>query len=232
MKISKRLRMIAELVPKCRLLYDVGTDHAYLPIYLVKSGKAERAVASDISSVSADKALENVVGEGLEDKIKVRCGNGLSTLSEDEKPDVILISGMGGVLTVQLLEGNEKAVSEASCLILQPQHNIETVRKYTEKIGFGITAEDFSEENGKAYFTLRCERCDVPPLSHRELALGRFLPEGRNPLFNAWLGRQILKLESKISAAYAKNPNTDITRLEETLSLYKEVYEKCQNART
>lgn len=230
MKISKRLKMTADIMPKCEFLYDVGTDHAYLPVYLVKTGKAKKAVASDISRVSADKAYENVKEENLTDKIEIRCGDGLSPLQEREHPDAILITGMGGMLTIEILKAKPEAMKNARYLILQPQHNIDKVRKYILENGFNIIAEDFTVDKGKAYFTLLCEKGTAEYYAPADLFLGRFLPKGRNPLFNDYLGRQIQKYEEKISTAYAKNKAADVSKLKERLNIMKEVYEKCQNA--
>ncbi|MCD8215234.1 MAG: class I SAM-dependent methyltransferase [Clostridiales bacterium] len=222
MKISKRLKMSAELVPKGLLLADIGTDHGYLPIYVIEEGKVKRAVASDISRGSADKAYENVLSHGLEEKIDVRCGKGLETLKENEFPDIIVLTGMGGVLMTEILEEGRAKTQRAACLILQPQHNIDRVRAYVRGAGFKITDEAMTAEQGKYYFSLKCEKGEDVPYNETDLEVGRFLPESGNPLFKEFLREKIYKYSESIKRAYEKNSETDISKLERKLEILKE----------
>ncbi|MCC8098403.1 MAG: class I SAM-dependent methyltransferase [Eubacterium sp.] len=228
MKISKRLKMSADLVPESVLLADIGTDHGYLPVYVVENGKVKQAVASDISKGSAEKAYENVLGNGLCDKIEIRCGNGLEPLKADEFPDTIVLTGMGGVLMTEILEGGIEKTKAAKSLILQPQHNIDRVRAYVHSVGFKITAEDMILEQGKYYFALKCEKGEDVPYSAADLEVGRFLPESGNPLFKEFLKNKIKKYSESIKTAYEKNPETDIQKLEDKLKILKEVYENAE----
>ncbi|MCD8090806.1 MAG: class I SAM-dependent methyltransferase [Clostridiales bacterium] len=222
MKISDRLKMSAELVPKSRLIADIGTDHGYLPVYLIKKGTAEKAVAADISPGSAAKAFENVKNAGLSGKISVRCGSGLSPLRENEFPDTIILTGMGGMLMIQILEEGREKTAAAKCLILQPQHNIDRVRAYIHSIGFKITDEDITFEQGKYYFVLKCEKGSDVPYSEGDLEVGRFLPDRNNPVFKKFLGDKIKKYEESIKTAYMANPNADVEKLEKRLKFLKE----------
>ncbi|MCD8157989.1 MAG: class I SAM-dependent methyltransferase [Clostridiales bacterium] len=225
MKISKRLKMSADLVPESVLLADIGTDHGYLPVYVVEKGKVKQAVASDISKGSAEKAYENVLSSRLSDKIEVRCGNGLEPLKPDEFPDTIVLTGMGGVLMTEILDKGIEKAKAAKCLVLQPQHNIDKVMAYIHSIGFKITAEDITFEQGKYYFALKCEKGADLPYSAADLETGRFLPKSGNPLFKEFLKSKIKKYSESIKTAYEKNPETDIQKLEEKLKILKEVYE-------
>ena len=102
MELSKRLEVIASHVDKCESIADIGTDHGYIPIDLVKRGICERAVASDINKGPMEKARINVGFEGLSDKIKVYLGAGLKPLKVSEV-DGIIIAGMGGNLTRNII---------------------------------------------------------------------------------------------------------------------------------
>ena len=94
MKINDRLKKIGDLVEANSFCLDVGCDHAFLDIYLVKQNKNIKAIASDVAIGPIDAAKDNIKKEGLEGKIEVRLGNGLDTYSEEV--DTIIISGMGG----------------------------------------------------------------------------------------------------------------------------------------
>ncbi len=222
MRISKRLKMSADLVPPSRLIADIGTDHGYLPIYLIKKGIAEKAVASDISEGSAEKARENIKEAGLSDKIRVCRGDGLDPLKPEEFPDTIILTGMGGMLMIEILEKGREKTEAAECLILQPQHNIDRVRAYVHTVGFKITYEDMTYEQGKHYFVLKCEKGTDLPYSAADLALGRFLPSSGNPDFKKFLREKIEKYEESIKTACLKNPEADMEKLKERLEIYKE----------
>lgn len=228
MKISKRLKMSADMVPPCSLLADVGTDHGYLPVYLAEKGIVKKAVASDISPVSAEKASQNVYENNLQNIIEVRTGAGLSILKENEAPDVIVITGMGGVLITKILEEAPPNAKDAEYLILQPQHNIDKVREYVINNGYKIIAEDAAQEQNKFYFSLKCQRGISEAYSEKELITGKFLPKSHNPAYTAYLDAKIKKFKSSVNAAYEKNPDTDIEKLEKFLNILKEVQTQCR----
>ena len=139
--LSKRLQQVADTVNKSNIVADIGTDHAYVPIYLVKNNVVNKAIAADISQGSCKKAQLNVNNNHLSDLIDVRCGNGLEVINSDEKVDTIVIAGMGGLMTISVLESNKQAVNNASQLVLQPQKDISKVRQYIHSIGYKITNE-------------------------------------------------------------------------------------------
>ena len=111
MQISERLRTVAGMVsPGCRLA-DVGTDHAYIPIYLMQNGVIPQAVAMDINQGPLLRATENIRRYGLTGRIETRLSDGLEKLQAGEA-DTILIAGMGGLLMVRILETG-RACSQA-----------------------------------------------------------------------------------------------------------------------
>ena len=112
--LSNRLKNVVSQVNTGNLIADIGTDHGYVPIYLIKNSIAKKAIAADISKGSCDKAKTNISLYGLNDKIDVRCGNGLEIIKDSEIIDTIIISGMGGLLTIDVLKSNEKAVKNAN----------------------------------------------------------------------------------------------------------------------
>ena len=97
MQLTPRLKAIADSILGCKNIADIGSDHAYLPIYLVKNKKTEKAIATDVNKGPANISRERIKHYGLGDIIDVRVGYGLKVLSPDEV-NVIVISGMGGLL--------------------------------------------------------------------------------------------------------------------------------------
>ncbi len=129
---------------------DVGTDHAYIPIYLLQTGKIPRAFAMDIGRGPLLKAREHVEAFGLGDYITLRLSDGVAALSKGEA-DSILIAGMGGGVMLHILEVGKEVITSAKELILQPQSEIERVRKYIYKEGYIIDRESMVLEDGKYY---------------------------------------------------------------------------------
>ena len=156
--LSKRLQKVADTVNKSNIVADIGTDHAYVPIYLVKNKVANKAIAADISQGSCKKAQLNVNNKHLNHLIDVRCGNGLEVIKADEIIDTIIIAGMGGLMTISVLESNKKAVNNARQLVLQPQKDIYKVRQYVHSIGYKITNETMLVDNNKYYNIINAEK--------------------------------------------------------------------------
>ena len=101
--LTPRLYTISNQIDKCKCFADIGTDHAYLPVFMCMTGKCERAIASDINEGPLKRAQNTVRQFGQEEKIQLRLGAGLDTLEENEA-DVIAIAGMGGIEISNILK--------------------------------------------------------------------------------------------------------------------------------
>lgn len=154
MELSKRLNAVAELVTPGNRLADVGTDHGYIPIYLVKENKVPWAIAMDVNKGPLQQAMEHIRLEGLEDKISTRLSDGMKKLQPGEV-DTVVIAGMGGALTLRILEDSREVLESVKELILQPQSEIAKVRNWLAKQGFYIADEDMVLEDGKYYPMMR-----------------------------------------------------------------------------
>lgn len=146
--ITPRLKTIINHIDG-KIIADIGTDHAYIPIYLIENGLADYIVASDIKEGPVAIARENIKKHNLEDKIEVRHGSGLSVLKNGEA-DTIIIAGMGGVLISEIIDENIDLAKNAE-LVLQPMNAQYELRKYLLSHGFKITNEDISIEGHKVY---------------------------------------------------------------------------------
>lgn len=150
MELSLRLKTIASMVDKCECVADIGTDHGYIPIYLIRNGVCKRAIASDINKGPVEKAKFNVRIEDLQDKIDCRLGGGLSTLKEGEVQGIV-IAGMGGNLIRDIIEENIDIFKEAEFAILQPVQNPEVLREYIYSKGYKIIDEELCIDENKFY---------------------------------------------------------------------------------
>lgn len=150
MELSARLEAVAKMVTKGNRVCDVGCDHGYISIYLVKNGISPYVYAMDVNKGPLERAEEHIVMYGLEDKIETILSDGLVALGE-RKSDTLICAGMGGRLVVKILtEGMEK-VKKMQEIILQPQSELHLVRAYLRQQGFYIDKEDMVFEDGKYY---------------------------------------------------------------------------------
>lgn len=153
MHIGNRLEAIGRLVPRYATVADIGTDHAYLPVWLIKNGIIHHAIAADIAAGPCAAAKSTVSQYGLQLLIDIRQGNGLSVLEPGEVANVIL-AGMGAATMIEILEANPKVVNCLNNLILQPMTGANLLRTWSQKMGFMISAENLSKESGRFYVAL------------------------------------------------------------------------------
>ena len=148
--LSLRLSTIASLVPKGAFVCDVGTDHGFLPIFLMESGIAKGVIATDINEKPLKKAEENLKKTRAEG-VTLRLCDGLSGIKKGET-DTVIIAGMGGEVISGILERGKEITENADItLILQPTTSPEFLRKYLYETGYEIIREIPVEERGKLY---------------------------------------------------------------------------------
>ncbi len=149
--ITPRLKMIIDNVVTDSIA-DIGTDHAYVPIELVRSGRCRRAAATDIRKGPAQTARNHINRYGLD--IDVRVGAGLSVIGAGEFGEII-IAGMGGKMICSILEADEEK-AKSSRLILQPMNAQYEMRKFLVSHGYNIISEDLALEGFKVYNLIVC----------------------------------------------------------------------------
>lgn len=240
MQISKRLEAVAKMVTPGCTLADIGTDHAYIPIYLVSGGIVPRALAMDVNRGPLNKAVIHISQYGLSDKIETRLSDGLAAM-EPEEAESIVIAGMGGPLMVRILTDGEKCAKAAKELILQPQSDLGQVRTYLEENGYRIVQEDMIWEEGKFYPMMRVVRPEngeakmegtAEKMTVSQLKYGPLLIAMRHPVLQDYLLRE-RELNQKIlqalegqetagSAARREEVEQELNRIEEILALYSE----------
>lgn len=227
--LSNRLLNVIEQVHEGQLIADIGTDHGYVPIYLLKNNIAKKAIAADISQGSCEKAKTNIELYGLSDKIQVRCGNGLEVIDSDEIIDTIIISGMGGLLTIDVLNSNKKVVANSKQLILQPQRDIDKVRSYLHNINFKIINEEMLMEAGKYYTIINAVKGKDTEYSELEYHFGKFLLNKHNVILKQFIEYEYHKLNivlQNINDNAEINVTEKISQLNNLKILYEEAL-KC-----
>ena len=150
MELSKRLEAVARLVTKNKRVADIGCDHGYVSIYLIREGIATKVIAMDVNKGPLEKAKLNMMQSGYEEVIETRLSDGAKELQGGEV-DAIICAGMGGRLMVRILEDAHNRNLTFDELILQPQSELFLVRQYVRMHGYRIVAEDMVLEDGKYY---------------------------------------------------------------------------------
>ena len=173
-KIDARLTAVAELVSDGAYLADVGTDHAYLPLYLAEEGRLSGAVASDIHKGPLESAEKNIREAGFSDLIRTVLTDGLQGLSEYPITD-IAIAGMGGLMIKGILERAPFLKQTAPRLILQPMQHIPELRRYLAENGFAVQKETQALADGKFYQIILAVYDGVTrEYTETELLLGKY----------------------------------------------------------
>lgn len=190
-ELSKRLMSAVGFV-RGGFLADVGTDHAYLPVYLYKLGKIRGAVAADINEGPLDRAKVNIAAYDAADGIQTVLSDGLQKL-EGYCPDDIVIFGMGGELIVRIIDDAKWVKNPKIRLILQPMTKQAEVRSYLIENGFFIVDEVMTEDGDKIYQTICAEYAPerVTAYSPVELYLGRHNIARGGELFARLLAHRI-----------------------------------------
>lgn len=195
-EMTPRLLTAAAFVRNGAVVADVGTDHAYLPIHLITSGIAVRAVASDINEGPLTRAEANVRRFGLTDQIALRLTPGLEGIDVFAPTD-ILICGMGGELIASILEAAPFVQNPAIRLILQPMTSVRELRLWLAANGFTVSEERFAAEKEKLYVVLCASYTGQPyELSDADSYAGCGVDQ---PLYGEWLKRQITSLQKQVN---------------------------------
>lgn len=196
LELSKRLAEIAKLVPQGEIVVDIGTDHAYLPLFLVEEGVCPKAIAVDINEKPYQIAKKAVSQKNLNQKIDVRLGNGLEPLLPGEAKSII-IAGMGGNTIISILEEAEDVLKEASCLIIQSMAYIDTLRLWLFSHNWYFEKEILVKDSGKLYIIIVAKPGKEKEKDIYKLKWGPRLLESKGDLLKEYL-EKLLEEHSRV----------------------------------
>jgi len=228
MMLSKRLMAVAKMVTPGKRLVDVGTDHGYIPIYLVQNQIIPYALAMDINKGPLERARENIERNHLNSSIKVRLSDGLTALNE--QMDSVVIAGMGGDLIIRILRTGKEKLLGISELILSPHSEIRQVRQYLHNIGFKIIVENMIIDEGKFYTVIKAVPGKEVYAKDIYYIYGKYLLIHKNPILRDYLEKELIKNQkvlihlNEVNSFYArKRADTmieELQRAEEALAYY------------
>ncbi|GGA32279.1 tRNA (adenine(22)-N(1))-methyltransferase [Psychrobacillus lasiicapitis] len=181
--LSERLKIVASFVEKNKTLADIGSDHAYLPCYLVHTGIIKKGIAGEVVKGPFESAQKQVRSEGLEQQIDVRFGNGLEVIKESDHVQTITIAGMGGPLIASILEAGKDKLDAVETLILQPNIHAKAIREWAIKENWKITNETILEEHDKIYEIVVLQKGNME-LTDQELLVGPYLMKEKSTVYH------------------------------------------------
>ena len=197
MKLTYRLQCIADKIKKGSFPADIGTDHAYVPIYLVKKGLCSRAIASDVRIGPLKRAERNIKLYNLQDKIELRKGSGLESIGEGEV-DCAILAGMGGYLICDILENDKTKADTIDYFIIQPMQAPEVVREYLYKNNYKICEEQLVRDSGKIYEVMIAMHGIDKVDESIYYELGKNLIINKDPLLYEFINNKIKELKKII----------------------------------
>ncbi|MBM7636591.1 tRNA (adenine(22)-N(1))-methyltransferase [Streptococcus saliviloxodontae] len=202
--LSQRLRLVASFVPQGAKLLDVGSDHAYLPIALLKDQHISAAIAGEVVKGPFESALKNVSESGFDHLIDVRLANGLAAFEPADQVTAITICGMGGRLIADILEAGKEKLASVERLILQPNNREDDLRHWLVANGFKLVAEAIMTENGKIYEVLVAESGQMTLTADQE-RFGPYLLEETSAIFRLKWEREWNKLDIALAQVPLSN---------------------------
>ena len=197
MKLTDRLLKIASLVTKGKRVADIGTDHGYIPVYLLNKGHVDFAILADVNKGPLENARGEVRHNNLLEKVDLRLGSGIEVLRVNEVDEVI-IAGMGGILISELLEAKKEVAHSVDKLILQPMQAQNELRKYLLNNGYEILDEVLVKEDFRVYEIIVAKYTDKNTAVEDEIyyEVGKKLIENKDPLLNEFIDKKIFMYSS------------------------------------
>jgi len=196
-KLNSRLKSVANLILHDLPAADIGTDHSYLPVYLVVNGICPKVIATEKSRGPYDNAYQLVELLSLNHQIDMRFGSGLTVLEPGEAASVAM-AGIGGHVIRDILEERPQIATASKRLILQPQKNAPMLRQYLQQSGWRIVAEDIAFDNGFYYEIIAAERGKME-LSEDEALFGPCPLGEPHPLLPQYLGLQLADMQTLLA---------------------------------
>ncbi len=201
-----RLERVAAQVPAGARLADIGSDHGYLPVALMRRGAITTAVAGEVALTPFQAAERSVRENGLQQRITVRLANGLAAIEPGDGITAISVCGMGGETIRDILDSGKAYLSGQERLILQPNGGEQPLRQWLMENGYCILHEEVLRENRFDYEIIVAERTGKVMYTAEELYFGPLQMQARSPAFLVkWQRKLRLKQKTLNNLARARH---------------------------
>ncbi|WKN28746.1 tRNA (adenine(22)-N(1))-methyltransferase TrmK [Apilactobacillus kunkeei] len=226
-KLSQRLKVVADFVPQNSRVADIGSDHAYLPVYLMKQKQIEFGIASEVAKGPLDNAIQEIKAEGLSNRIDTRLADGLLSVQPEDKIDCVTIAGMGGTLIKNILENGKSHLSGDELLILQPNVGEDRLRTWLMNNQYEISDETILREDGHTYEIIVAKKTDeTVKYSQQEIKFGPYLLKQHSDVFVEKWENEIERIEmviQQMNLAKHDKPVDKINSMKKEIEEIKEV---------
>jgi len=224
MNLSRRLGAVAAYISPGVTVADIGTDHAFLPAYLVREKGCRRIIATEVNAGPFGRAVETVSRYCVGDAVELRMGDGLTVLHPGEA-EVVVIAGIGGATIVDILTAGADTLAGVRRLVLQPMGGGEIVRRWLDRHGFRIVAEDLVKEDGRFYEIIVAEPGEMAVGREIMYLVGPTLLAEHHPLLAEYLAG-LAAHDEQVLAQLASADKADVTgRREELTRRIREIRE-------
>ena len=220
-KVSKRIEAICSLIPINSKVIDIGCDHGLLDIFLYQNKISNQIIASDINENALNMAKKNIEKNKLQDKIELRLGNGLDVLTEKDKVNTIVITGLGAHTIIEILKKNFLKLNQVDNIIIGSNTKLEYLRKEVTKMNYIIEDEIIIEDNQKIYTIIKFKKGNKK-YTKKELYFGPILLEKRNEIFEKNTRKELEKLKT-IKTKLPKRKLFDKLKVIREIKLYKKI---------
>ena len=227
MELSKRLQGVVDMVTPGWAVADIGCDHAYISIYLIKNKIATKVIAMDVNLGPLNIAKKNIAESGYGHKIEVRQSDGLKSLAKKEV-ETIVIAGMGGALICRILKEGIEQVMAVKELILQAQSDLPMVRKLLQDINYQIIEEKMLIDDKKYYLVIKARNAkNELTRDHKEdkevyYAYGKYLLEKQDHVLHQylkWRKKVTSQIIDKLKKEETANTRKRLIQMKEELEL-------------
>lgn len=192
-KLSPRLKQIANYIEDNSNMVDIGCDHGLLDIYLLQNKKNIKIIASDVNKNALNNAKNNIKKYKLEDKIKTILSNGLDSI-DTTNTDTIVIAGMGSHTIAGILYNNLKKLKNVNRLIIQSNNDLDFLRYKVTKIGYYIVKEELVKDAGIIYTIIEFKK-GYRFYTKKQLYFGPYLLKENSALFREKCEQELKKLK-------------------------------------
>ena len=211
LQLQPRLQLLADMVPQGCRLADIGTDHGYLPVWLLQRGRIQSAIATDIGSEPLAHARRTAAEYGVEG-LSFRLCDGLAGIAPEEA-DTVVIAGMGGETIIAILSAAAWTKDGAHTLLLQPMTKTADLRKWLAVNEYCFTEERLVWDKNYLYPVLRVTGGECPQLTELQALTGVLLAD--DPLYGEYLTQHKEKLRRAAEGLRRSGRENALCRAEE-----------------